>query len=594
MCSFSATVYLVLPTGDKERRRHVRSVTQLNLDARGTPLFDATFVVVDLETSGLDPQLSEITEIGAVKICGGEIVGEFASFIRIETALSARITAITGITDAMLGQAPRLDAVLPQFLAFADGHPLIAHNVPFDVGFLRAAVARVYDEPFSPQTLDTVRLARRLLGDEVRNFRLSTLAQRFQSPVTPDHRALTDARATVHVFHALVERAAGFGATTVEDLQALTRSNETLKARRKSLIDDAPHAPGVYRFIGENNQILYVGKATDLRQRLSSYFGGDSRRRMAAMVRETTTVRWETTDTVLEAEVRELRAIALEQPRFNVRHRRAERHVDVVLTSDLFPRLKIVTHQANAPAAGRLGPFPSHRSAVSFVDALTEATGLRDCTMPIRRAQNHPACIRKDLNKCPAPCDGTVDAAGYLPTVTAARISLHDPTMLFAVLRTSMTQRARTHRYEEAKAVRDTLHHLAFVLHRGRQIAALRACGELIAMRKTVAGCEVMLCRDGAFIATKTLPHDASQAQALAWTQTLTDTPSELPSADETLLIAAWLHNDATQMMSCSDGFALPWQGGQILHATLNEGRQVRRAQQHASRRAEFSAAATD
>ena len=209
------------------------SVTQLSLDDRGQALFDATFVVVDLETSGLDPTASDITEIGAVKICGGEIVGEFASFIRIETPLPARITAITGITDAMLATAPTIEAVLPQFLSFAATHPLIAHNVPFDVGFLRAAVQRVYGEQYSPQTLDTVRLARRLLGDEVRNFRLSTLAQRFQSPIAPDHRALTDARATVHVFHALVERAAGFGVTTVEDLHGLTRSSSTLKARRK-------------------------------------------------------------------------------------------------------------------------------------------------------------------------------------------------------------------------------------------------------------------------------------------------------------------------------------------------------------------------
>jgi len=570
----------------------MRPITQLSLDDRGTPLFDATFVVVDLETSGLDPKASDITEIGAVKIRGGEVIGEFASFIRIETPLPARITAITGITDVMLASAPPLECVLPQFLSFASTHPLIAHNVPFDVGFLRAAVARVYGDAFTPQTLDTVRLARRLLGDEVRNFRLSTLAHRFQSPIAPDHRALTDARATVHVFHALVERAAGFGATTVDDLQALTRSTSTPQARRKSLIADAPNTPGVYRFIGPNDETLYVGKATDLRQRLRNYFGADSRPRMAALVRDTKTVRWDTTETVLEAEVRELRAIANEQPRYNVRHRRAERLVDVVLTQDAFPRLKIVTHDPHANPIDRVGPFGSHRSAAKFVETVTDVTGLRDCTMPIRRAQNHPACIRKDLNKCPAPCDGTVDIAGYLPTVSAANTSLKDPTGLLASLRDSMTVRASTHRFEEATTVRDTLHQLTFALHRGREVSALRAAGTVVALRYTTQGCDTLLCRDGMFVAAKTHRHGLSDTDTLSWASELSDLTATDARAEETMLLAAWLNDDRTRMVSSSNGFAMPLHGGKALHATLTEGRLVRRNQQQAFRRADFSAAA--
>ncbi|MEX2532796.1 MAG: DEDD exonuclease domain-containing protein [Nitriliruptoraceae bacterium] len=568
-------------------------MTQLSLDDRGIPLFDATFVVVDLETSGLDPQASSITEIGAVKICGGEVVGEFASFIRIETPLPARITAITGITDAMLASAPPLESVLPQFLSFASTHPLIAHNVPFDVGFLRAAVSRVYGETFAPQTLDTLRLARRLLGDEVRNFRLSTLAQRFQSPIAPDHRALTDARATVHVFHALVERAAGFGATTVDDLHALTRSSSTPQARRKSLIADAPNTAGVYRFIGPNDETLYVGKATDLRQRLSSYFGADNRRRVAALVRDTKTIRWDITDTVLEAEVCELRAIAVEQPRYNVRHRRPERHVDVVLTTEAFPRLKIVTHDPHANTTDRLGPFASHRQATRFVETVADVTGLRDCTMPIRRAQNHPACIRKDVNKCPAPCDGTVDIAGYLPSVLAASTSLADPTGLLASLRDSMTVRANTHRFEEATTVRDTLHQLAFALHRARQLSALRVAGTLVALRHTTQGCDTLSCRNGAFVAAKTHRHRLSDTEALtwAWAAEVTDQATVVPTAEETMLLAAWLNDTTTRIVSSSNGFAVACRGGQALHATLIEGRQLRRQQQQALRQADFSAA---
>ena len=571
----------------------VRPVGQLSLDERGTALIDTTFVVVDLETSGLDPTASDITEIGAVKVCGGDVVGEFQSFINIGSPLPARITAITGITDAMLATAPPLTAVLPQFLAFAGDHILIAHNVPFDLGFLRAAVAQVYGDPFNPRTLDTVRLARRLLGDEVHNFRLGTLARRFNSPITPDHRALSDARATVHVFHALVERAAGFGATTVEDLADLTRASATPQARRKTLIAQAPHTPGVYRFIGQNNETLYVGKATDLRQRLASYFGSDNRRRIATMVREAKTVVWDPTDTVLDAEVRELRAIAAEQPRFNVRHRREQRQVDVVLTTDVFPRLKIVAHDPQQTATGRLGPFPSHRSAALFVAAVAETTGLRDCSMPIRKAQNHAACIRKDLKKCPAPCDGTADQNTYLPSVDAAARSLNDPSQLLACLRDTMNQRAKAQRFEDAKEARDALHHLAFVLHRGRQIRAVHAAGQLVAVRPNGPGCDTIVVSNGALVHASNHKHLLDDMQVASWAADYLQGGVQEPLAEETVLIANWLAASDTRLVFTSGSFTSHAHGGASLADTLNEGRHVRRALHKALRQADFSAAAT-
>ena len=115
---------------------------QLSFGELGTPLSAVTFVVVDLETTGGPPDSDAITEIGAVKVRGGEIVGEFATLVDPGVAVPPQIVSLTGITTAMVRDAPRLPAVLPGLLEFCAGAVLVAHNAPFDVGHLRAACRR--------------------------------------------------------------------------------------------------------------------------------------------------------------------------------------------------------------------------------------------------------------------------------------------------------------------------------------------------------------------------------------------------------------------------------------------------------------------
>src|SRR5699024_10485750 len=182
--------------------------TQLSFDSLGTPLSEVTFVIVDLETTGTRAGQSEITGIGALKTRGGEVIGEFQSLVKPErSVISPFVARLTGITHAMVDDAPSITSVLPSFLEFSIGAVLVAHNAPFDIGFLRSACERLdYHWP-GPTVLDTVTLARRVVGrDEVRNHKLSTLAAHFGTDVAPDHRALSDARATGELLHHLFER----------------------------------------------------------------------------------------------------------------------------------------------------------------------------------------------------------------------------------------------------------------------------------------------------------------------------------------------------------------------------------------------------
>jgi DNA polymerase-3 subunit epsilon len=179
-------------------------------------LADIDFVIVDLETTGWNPEEARITEIGAVRFAGGQVMDEFCTLINPGHAIPEDIAALTGISDAMVQRAPGIQAVLPRFLSFAGSCVLTAHNAPFDLSFLIAACRDCgLSWPEFP-VLDTVALARQVLDEaEVPDRKLSTLASYFGAPTAPCHRALADARATATVLHGLIGRLAATGVRTL-------------------------------------------------------------------------------------------------------------------------------------------------------------------------------------------------------------------------------------------------------------------------------------------------------------------------------------------------------------------------------------------
>jgi DNA polymerase-3 subunit epsilon len=178
------------------------------------------FAVIDLETTGWSPGIAAITEIAAVRVRDGRRQGEFASLVNPGIPVPPGIEDLTGISDWMLAAAPRLPAVLPGLLDFADGCVLVAHNAPFDVGFLRAACAECGLSWPRCTVLDTVMLARQLMDpDEVPDCKLGTLAGFFRARTTPSHRALADARATADVLGWLIRRLTHHGIRTLGQLR---------------------------------------------------------------------------------------------------------------------------------------------------------------------------------------------------------------------------------------------------------------------------------------------------------------------------------------------------------------------------------------
>jgi DNA polymerase III epsilon subunit family exonuclease len=179
------------------------------------------FAVIDLETTGWSPEAAAITEIAAVRVRGGRRQGEFASLVNPGVPVPPGIEALTGITDWMLAAAPKLGAVLPGLLGFAGGCVLVAHNAPFDIGFLVAACGDCGLAWPGFTVLDTVMLARQVMDpDEVPDCKLGTLAGFFRARTAPSHRALADARATADVLGWLIRRLAHRGVRTLSELSS--------------------------------------------------------------------------------------------------------------------------------------------------------------------------------------------------------------------------------------------------------------------------------------------------------------------------------------------------------------------------------------
>ena len=201
------------------------------------PLGETDFVVVDVETTGWAPDKAQITEIAAVRVRGGHLLGQFSSLVNPRSAIPERVAALTGISDALVAAAPPLDQVMPAFLAFARGGVLIAHNAPFDVGFLTAACqACGLPWPDFP-VLDTVELAHwALREDEVPNCKLSTLAAFFGARTTPQHRALADALATADVLMGLLPRLSAAGVGTLAEVLAVQEAARRRSRRRPWVI----------------------------------------------------------------------------------------------------------------------------------------------------------------------------------------------------------------------------------------------------------------------------------------------------------------------------------------------------------------------
>jgi DNA polymerase-3 subunit epsilon len=525
---------------------------QRSFDDLGTPLHDVTFVVLDFETTGGSAATCSITEVGAVKLRGGECLGTFQTLVNPGMAIPPSIVYLTGITEAMVAPAPRIESVLPAFLEFiGEDAVIVGHNVRFDLSFLRAAMHAGGYPALRNRWVDTCGLARRLVREEVPNCKLGTLASHFRLATRPTHRALDDAMATGELLHYLLERAGSIGVTALDDLLMLPKIDSHPQLHKLRLTTSLPRAPGVYLFRDRGGRVLYVGKAVDIRRRVRSYFSSEERRKVGQLLREATAIDHIVTNGELEASVLEVRLIHELLPRFNRQSKRWRRYAYVKLTLDeRFPRLSVVRAAKAGDGCIYIGPLTSSSAAHLVVEAIESAAPLRRCKTRIGRSAARPGeCAPAQLGVATCPCAGTVTEEQYAHIVERVVRGLTlDPSLLLGPLESRMRGLADAERYEEAAAVRDRAAALARALWRQRRLDAVRRAGRITL---EVPGHGTSIVEGGRLVIDGALPFDDVAAEC-------DPLPSQL--ADEVACIAGWLEARAGRyrLLDCDGGLAWP------------------------------------
>jgi DNA polymerase-3 subunit epsilon len=528
---------------------------QRSFDDLGAPLFSVPFCVLDLETTGGSAADCEITEIGAVKYLGGQLTGTFHTLVNPGTPIPPFITVLTGITEIMVVEAPKIAEALPAFLEFIGESVIVGHNVRFDLSFLNAAAERLGYGRLPHRSTDTHRLARRLVPREVRNLKLSTLAAHFRSPITPTHRALDDAKATAHVFWELLSRAGDLGVSHLEDLMELPTARGSTHYAKIELSETLPRRPGVYLFRDRDGTVFYVGKAKNLRTRVRSYFYGDTRKSVETMLRELDTIEHRVCTTELEAEVTELRLIHAHRPRHNRRSRPAKSPHWIRLTRERFPRLSMV-RKPYEDGTLLLGPFRNRRGAERVVMALWDAVPIRRCRTV--NGKRSAACSFAQLGVAVCPCDGSIEEAAYGAIVTELRNSVQQrPQLLLDRLSRKMRDYAGAERFEDAAAVRDRYRALAASLNQRRTWQALQAAGAV--WLEDDAG-DGAIMENGKLVAA----WNQSQSAPLFRISEPEEAPPSLPpspgAAEEAWLLWRWLARPEVRIVDGYGGLALPVQ----------------------------------
>ncbi len=484
---------------------------QRSFDDLGTPLDQVTFVVLDVETTGGSPATCSLTEVAAARYRGGELLGTYQSFVRPDERIPPFISALTGISDAMVADAPRAGEMLPSFLEFLGGGVVVGHNVRFDLSFLNHALEATGRGRLANSTVDTLALARRLVRDMVPNCKLGTLAATLHLPHQPSHRALTDVLATGDLLHALLERAGSFGIVGLQELLDLPRLVGHPQAAKLRLTTRLPHRPGVYWFTDAAGHVLYVGKATDLHSRVRSYFSGDTRNKVGRLLRLMDGVHHRVCPGPLTAAVLEGRLIRAWSPPFNAQGK-----------------------------AQRVDPGTTARNRSS----VTGRDGAGVPAVPAGRGAEVPRPRRR----------------GRRPTWSAEDLA-GDPVALLRPYADQIASLARSQRYEEAARVRDEAERLRLLLGRHRRVESLRQAGRVVLLVRDEGTVEL---DDGLLVEAPSLFDGDSGGGGSGLD------PASSVAADghdkERVLIAQWLrfNADRVRVLEAADGRGLAMRADRI------------------------------
>ena len=451
------------------------------------PLDEARFVVVDLETTGGRAAAGSIIEIGACRMEGGRITATFETLVRPRMAIPRFITGLTSITNEMVRDAPPIEHALPAFREFLGDAVMVAHNAPFDHSFLDFEFRRLFGIGMRNPVLCTLRLSRRLLPS-LKRRRLDALAEHFGLSTAGRHRGLGDARMAAELLSIFIEMAAKMGLNRLDRLIDWNHRGAAGRRLERHVPPDAiaalPRTPGVYLLRNERGDLLYIGKAARLRDRVASYFNGGAGRnaKTAELVGHVHAIETRPARSALDAALLEARMIRELKPPYNRMLKSAAPAFFVKLDlSDPFPRLRIGQKLSARVGVMNLGPFIGRHNLDHATRGLARLLGLRTCTGKLAPDEDFSPCVYGQMGHCAAPCNFTIDEDAYNQRVGRAVSFLRGRGgPLMGELARAREQAAAAMRFEEARRFHRELEALAAFTERVSRLSRVVTENNLI------------------------------------------------------------------------------------------------------------------
>lgn len=367
-----------------------------------------TYSSVDVETTGLSAEKNRVIEIGIAKIKDGKLIDRYGSYINPGCYIPEQITEITGITDEDVEMAPKFADVAQEVFAFMEGTVVVGHNLQFDMGFLRHEFQKAGIEHFQPLSLCTLRLARRMYP-ELKSKSLGSVAHHLQLKTDTLHRALEDAELTAQVLMRQMKQLEKQGIQTLKDLinfQFTASAPFTMAVKKPKLMSGLaviPDSPGVYYFLNEKKQIVYIGKAKSLHNRLRSYISPSAIGKTKRIFKKADQVKVQQTSTELTAFLLEAELIKLIGPRMNVQLKKyREKYFLKIDNANPFPALTI-TNDILFDGNDYFGLFISKRKAAELFELINKIFALRECTD--KEMNKGKRCFLSEIERCTAPCE---------------------------------------------------------------------------------------------------------------------------------------------------------------------------------------------
>ena len=479
-------------------------------------LDQAEFTVVDLETTGGRAGPGTIIEIGAYRMVGKRLTETFSRLVRPQGGIVPRfITGLTSITTEMIREAPPIEEVLPAFREFMGDRVMVAHNAGFDFGFLDFEYRRIFGIGLANPVLCTLRMSRRFMPS-LKRRRLDLLAGHFGLSLEGRHRGLGDARMAAELLSIFLEMAERMGITRLDRL--LDDHYRGLAGRRierhvpPEVVAALPQAPGVYLMRNERGDLLYVGKARRLRERVSSYFTASVKAKTAELVSHVYEIETRLARSPLEAALDEARLIRELKPPYNRMLKSAAPAFFIKLDMmDEFPRVTLSTKMSARRGVMHLGPFIGRRGIEHSVRALSRILGLRTCGGKLAPSQDFSPCIYGQMGHCMAPCNLSVDGEGYAERVRRAVGFLRGRSgPLLGELARARDQAAAAMRFEEAARFRRHLEALTTLTHRATRLNQVVTENNLVIVTGTATDRVAHVVLSGRLAMTRKL--DSSEA----------------------------------------------------------------------------------